>query len=526
MMRWLWVLVCVGWIGAGCTSSWSGDDDDNPADDDTNGDDDGWVPDDDDDSQADDDDADDDVADDDAADDDDDAADDDDTGECTYSDAPDPVGDAPLPGEASPGPSEFTTTDGYSDEYVYDSTSYVKIGARRDWGGTIIFFGLSDGAPGMNDTNTIDANDTGREVQVAFYDPDRQMQNCAWNASCQSTPSSCPNSITYLGWNPVQGGNRCNNGSGVDSVSNAWGNLEVYTTPLHWNPNWDFTDCDSGGCDDPSLDERPSEVSVYQQLRFVRTHVVELRYSIEELAGMDHAATYQEMPTVYTANGDNGPDLWRLFDASGTEVPIDTPAGNEDGFYYENFESPGPWVTMQNDDASYGVGILYENGESSFQGWQLRSLPFNNVRAMFQFGIPAFGTVNARAYLILGSQGTVATEAEAVMGDLAPFGWMDEPAETVSASTPVTIRGWALDNRGVASVEAIIDETTTVPLTYGDSRPDVCLVWPGYPDCDTVGYSGTHDFGPADECPHLIEIVATDTDGNRRTIHNALVTVE
>ena len=181
---------------------------------------------------------------------------------------------------------------------------------------------------------------------------------------------------------------------------------------------------------------------------------------------------------------------------------------------------------MQNDDATYGVGILYENGESSFQGWQLRSLPFNNVRAMFQFGIPAFGTVHARAYLILGSHGTVTAEAEAVMNDLAPFGWMDEPGDTVAPNTPVTIRGWALDNRGVASIEAVIDETTTVPLTYGDSRPDVCLVWPGYPDCDAVGFSGTHDFGPADDCPHLLEIVATDTDGNRRTIHNALVTVE
>ncbi len=487
----------------------SADDDSTAADDDTTpGDDDDTTPGDDDDDTTPSDD------------------DDDDTGECPYSSEPDPVSDSPLPPESPSGASEFTTADGYDDEYLYDASGYAKVGVRRDWGGTIIFYGLSDGSPGMNSTNTIDANDTGREVQVAFYDPDRAAQNCAWNASCQTTTSSCPNSITYLGWNPVQGGNRCNNGSGYDSVLNAWGELEVHTTPLQWNPNWDFTDCDSGGCDDATLQWREADVSLYQRLRFVRTHVVELRYTITNQSAVDHASTYQEMPTVYTANGDGGPDLWRLFDAAGTEIPIDTPAGNDDGFNYENFTSPAPWVTMQNDDATYGVGILYEAGVTDFQGWQLRSLPFNNVRALWAFGIPASGTVHARAYLILGAQATVSSEAETVMGSLAPFGWMDEPGSTVAANTPVTVRGWALDNRGVASVEARIDETTSHPLAYGDSRPDVCLVWPGYPGCDAVGYSGTVDLGPPDDCPHLLEIVATDTDGNERVIHNSLVTVQ
>ena len=88
-----------------------------------------------------------------------------------------------------------------------------------------------------------------------------------------------------------------------------------------------------------------------------------------------------------------------------------------------------------------------------------------------------------------------------------------------------SIGGWALDNRGVASVEARIDERVTVPLTYGGSRPDVCLAWPGYPRCDGVGFSGSYDFGAPTECPHLIEIIATDTDGNRRTIAERLVQV-
>ena len=227
---------------------------------------------------------------------------------------------------------------------------------------------------------------------------------------------------------------------------------------------------------------------------------------------------------MYTANGEGGPDLWRLIDAGGTEVLIDWPAGGEDGFYYKNFTSPGPWVTMQDDNLTYGVGIFYENGLQEFQGWQLRSLPFNNVRAQFPFGIPSYGTVRARAYLLLGSSASVANEASWLETNLAPFGWMDAPAVGSDVSGSTTIHGWALDNRGVVSVEARVDGTTTVPLTYGTSRPDVCLVWPGYPGCDAVGFTGSHDFGPAQECPHLLEIIATDGDGNQRVIANTLVT--
>lgn len=420
------------------------------------------------------------------------------------------------------GRAETTTVDGYTDLYLYDATDYLKVGVRADWGGSIVFFGLADGTEGQNASNTIDANDTGREVQIALYDPDRAMQGCAWNASCASVATSCPSSITYLGWDPVQGGNRCNNGSGVESAGQADdGALQVVTTPLHWNPDWENASCESDGCSDGALAFLESEVQLVQTMRFVRTHVVELRYAVTETAGLDHRSTYQEMPTLYTANGEAGPDLWRLFTADGAEVAIDTPAGNADGFNYENLTSPEPWVAMQDDGATYGVGILYENGVSDFQGWQLRSLPFNNVRALFPFALPAWGTVNARAYLLIGAFDTIRAEATAVLDALAPFGVLDTPADGATDTGTVTVAGWALDNRGVVTVVARIDEGTEVPLAYGARRPDVCLAWPGYPACDAVGYSGTLSLDSG--CPHLVEIVATDTDGNARVIDRALV---
>ena len=138
-------------------------------------------------------------------------------------------------------------------------------------------------------------------------------------------------------------------------------------------------------------------------------------------------------------------------DSDGNQVDINIPAN--DGFFYKSFTSTQPWVSLQNDDLSYGVGILYENGLLNYQGWQNRSLPFNNVRSEIRFGLPAHGTVKARAYLLLGSFGTIQGEATTVMNMLPPFGELDSPAhETTLSGSMLNISGWALDNRGFSKV--------------------------------------------------------------------------
>lgn len=432
--------------------------------------------------------------------------------------SPAPVSDLAVPGESPAGWHETTTVNGFTDDYLYDATGYLKVGVRREWGGSIVFFGIASGyGPGMNPTNSIDANDTGREVQVAFYDPDRLMQGCAWNASCAVTPTTCPASITYLGWDPVQGGNRCNVGSGVESVDFVDGALRVTTNPLFWNPNWDRADCVSAACSDPVLMGRRSDVRVVQTLRFVATHIVQLDYTVTNLADLAHAATGQEMPTMYTANGNGGPDLWRVFNSDGTEIPVDTPAGG-DGFYYENFTSPGGWAALQDDALGYGVGIYYENRLTGFQAWQLRSLPFNNVRAQFSFGIPALGTVRARAYLVLGNLATIASQIAWLDGAAAPFGVLDAPAADATVSGSVSVSGWALDNHGVTGLELLVDGVPAGALAYGASRPDVCLVWPGYAGCSDVGYTGSFSTAGLTPCGHLIEVRASDAAGNSRVI--------
>jgi len=240
---------------------------------------------------------------------------------------------------------------------------------------------------------------------------------------------------------------------------------------------------------------------------------------------LDHAAHVQEMPTLYSANGNNGPDLWRLMDAGGTQVDINEPAN--DGFFARTFTSPAPWVSLQNDNGDYGVGILYENGLSEFQGWQNRSMPFNNVRALFEFGLGPHATVNARAYLVLGGFDTIASESQWLLENLPPFGVLESPTGEV-APPDITISGWAQDNRGIAKVDAIIDDWLTIPLAYGSERADVCAAWPGYPTCSAVGFSGSFSLGQLGwqaGCNHKIEIRAEDTDGNARIIDRKTWTI-
>ena len=85
---------------------------------------------------------------------------------CPVVPEPPAVSQQPIPGESPAGRHETTTVNGFQDDYLYDATDYLKIGLRREWGGTIIFFGIARGyGAGVNPTNSIDANDTDRTVR-------------------------------------------------------------------------------------------------------------------------------------------------------------------------------------------------------------------------------------------------------------------------------------------------------------------------------------------------------------------------
>lgn len=435
----------------------------------------------------------------------------------------DPVDESPLPVESLGNLTESTKKDGYDDDYVYNKAGDKKLGLRRNWGGAIVFFGKHTGTVGMNTTNAVDGADTGREVQIALYDPDRRYQGCAYDASCATTKTACPETMAYLGWNPVQGGNRCNMGSGTSGVTLGKGEITSKTVPLQWNPNWDRSDC-TLSCSSPSTDRRASDVELEQRVRFVRPNVVELDYSVKNVGAASHRATAHEFPTLYAAFGRSGtPDLQRLFDSSGKEITSGWTT-DSNGFRYQNFESSGGWASLQNAAADYGVALFYESGMGQFQAWNKLANPskFNNFRGLFTFGVGAGAVVKARSYLILGGLAEVTSETKWLDAHLPPFGWVDGPAPDAKVSGTITVHGWALDNKSVASVHARVDGGPLIKLSYGVGRPDVCAVWPGHAACATakVGFQGTIDVSasPTKTCGQVLEVIATDGDGNTKVI--------
>ena len=394
--------------------------------------------------------------------------------------------------------------------------NYTRIGARLEWGGTLVFFGL-----GANKaSNVLDANDTGREVQVALYDPTRIRQPCAVDASCQTSTVSCGNSITYLGWDPVQGGDECNHGAKVLEHGAKGDALRLVIQPLQWNPDWNRSDCTSSACGAQGV---PVDVRYTFELRYLTPEVVELMTEVTSQESISHPVTGQEFPTMYVAHGQNGPDLPLLLDAGGAQPAINTPAN--DGFFYGDFTSPGPWVTWQNSQQNYGVALGHDQGITSFQGWRgdgKASPYFHNVRAHLAFGLPSGGTVRGLSYLALGGFSTVQGSLNALRARRPPFGHVDLPADgtttTYVAGQPLAIGGWVLDSDPGSKVRVEIDGAVVSTLSVDTARPDVCAVYPAYPGCPLAGFVGSVPTTGLSACPHLMRVLATDTDGNETVL--------
>ncbi|MCA9668710.1 MAG: hypothetical protein KC503_24120 [Myxococcales bacterium] len=405
---------------------------------------------------------------------------------------------------------------GHQDVFLLSPTKQFRIGARLDWGGTVVFFGISADPA----SNVIDANDPGRELQIAIYDPDRNRQGCAYNATCASSSATCGNSITFLGWNPVQGGDECQHGAPVTQHGQSGDALRLVIKPLQWNPDWNAPDCRKSACGASGV---PVDVTYTFELRYVREHVVEVMTQVQSAETIDHAPTRQELPTLYVSNGKGGPDLPLLLDAAGNAVALNTPAN--DGFLTGAFVSPRPWVSWQNAARNYGVGLAMDQGITNWDGWRGdgNNAPyFHNVRARITFGLRKQGLVRGLSYLALGGFSTVAAELDAVLRKRPPFGTLDAPAWSATtqytAGQPLALAGWVLDTTKNNRVFAAIDGTVVKELTVGAARPDVCAVYPAYAGCPSVGFSGSISTANLGSCPRLLTVTARDVDGNETVI--------
>ncbi len=92
------------------------------------------------------------------------------------------------------------------------------------------------------------------------------------------------------------------------------------------------------------------------------------------------------------------------------------------------------------------------------------------------------------------------------------IGSIDAPADEAIVSNEVRVSGWALDPKGIRSVEIKIDGASW-PATLHVKRPDVAAVRADYPDSAAAGFEFDHDFSDLDPIRHEIRVVAVNGEG-------------
>jgi len=97
---------------------------------------------------------------------------------------------------------------------------------------------------------------------------------------------------------------------------------------------------------------------------------------------------------------------------------------------------------------------------------------------------------------------------------------IDAPASNVTVSGAIHTSGWAIDGTiGIAGVQVLVDGSLYGAATYGDSRTDVCAVFPGS-GCN-VGWDFSLDTTGLANGTHTFAVRAMGADGVKRTVSNS-----
>lgn len=386
-------------------------------------------------------------------------------------------------------------------------TDASRVGLQTFWGGSIVEVSL-------NGTNFVNEHDTGREVQAAEYDGKAKYDPCA---GCTGT----------WGWNPVQGGDKYNQGSPVLAQSLATESLYIKTQPYQWNP-----DDKGGGPGQPVVGDMYIEATVSVVTNHAFTFKV--HYKITHFGSDHHANSIQEFPAVYVNLGfdrfacNSNTTPWTgssLTFVTMPQLPMFGPtlyASERWGAFVDNSDNG---LTVFVPPMAPYLGGFAAAGDSGPTG---SGTNYFAPRTFFTFGPNS--VLEGDVYLIAGDY----KHARQVIYDLhnslpasdifTPLGSVDSPAPNAQLSGTVNVAGWALDDTAVSRVDIYVDGTLAGTAAYGGSRPDVANDLPNAPAA--IGYNFSLNTTMYSNGSHIVVVRAVDTSGNVAVFPDVPVTIQ
>jgi len=383
----------------------------------------------------------------------------------------------------------------------------ARIGLNMLWGGSIVEVSL-------NGTNFVNEDGTGREVQAAQWDGAAQYDNCA---GCTGV----------FGWNPVQAGDRWNNGSPVLAQTVAADSIYVKTQPIQWNP-----DDKGGGPSVPVL----GDTYVEQTISVVSSHAFSFKvhYKVTHFGTDQHANALQEFPAVYVNLGydqfltDTSTHPWTnsvLTPVTMPQLPIFGPTLYSSEHWGAFVDANGNGLTVFVPGMSNYVGGFAAAGDSGPFGFGTN---YFDPHTFFSFGPNSI--LEGDVYLVAGDN----KHARQVIYDVhnnipvvdisTPVTTLDTPVPNQQLSGTFNVAGWAFDDTAVAKVDVYVDGTLAGTATYGIPRPEVAQDWPNAPQ--NVGFTFSLNTATFANGNHLIQVRATDTNGNVAVLPGVPVSIQ
>jgi N-acetylmuramoyl-L-alanine amidase len=105
------------------------------------------------------------------------------------------------------------------------------------------------------------------------------------------------------------------------------------------------------------------------------------------------------------------------------------------------------------------------------------------------------------------------------------LGFLDAPVSGSTLRGTQNVRGWFLDESGVAKIEVLVDGAVAGQGTYGVARPDVQNVFPQFNN-GTAGFHYSLDTTRFSDGQHTVTIRVTGNNGNMTTLPDRIITIE